>query len=123
MRSFRMPSPANPAFGDDLAATGAFVVDDETSAQQRDRVLVINMTGRSGRQAARSELSHVIATINGLAWPHNERLTHAAGDTLVWRVINASLIPHPMHLHGFYFDVLTRGYATGAPDSSFTPTE
>jgi FtsP/CotA-like multicopper oxidase with cupredoxin domain len=30
------------------------------------------------------------------------------GDTVRWRVINASADLHPMHLHGFYFRVTSR---------------
>lgn len=120
LRAFRVPSPENPATGNDLAAAGAFVVDDAVSAQQRDRVFVINMMARANRPPQRSELTTIIATLNGRAWPHNERPMHQVGDTIVWRIINASLIPHPMHLHGFFFDLLTRGYSSGQPDSIFS---
>jgi manganese oxidase len=47
--------------------------------------------------------------INGRSWPHTERLTVAQHDTVRWRVINFSGRPHPMHLHGFYFNVDARG--------------
>jgi FtsP/CotA-like multicopper oxidase with cupredoxin domain len=47
--------------------------------------------------------------INGRSWPHTERLTHAVGDTVRWRVINITGITHPMHLHGFHFRVDARG--------------
>jgi FtsP/CotA-like multicopper oxidase with cupredoxin domain len=57
-------------------------------------------------------------SINGLAWPHTERLGLTVGDTLPWRVINLSPIAHPMHLHGFYFDVLSRG--DGQRDTTYT---
>ncbi|MGH8490988.1 MAG: multicopper oxidase domain-containing protein [Gammaproteobacteria bacterium] len=43
--------------------------------------------------------------INGLSWPHTERLTYSVGQQVRWRVINLSTQPHPMQLHGFYFDV------------------
>jgi FtsP/CotA-like multicopper oxidase with cupredoxin domain len=36
-----------------------------------------------------------------------------------FRVINGSVAPHPMHLHGFYFDVRTRG--DGTRDSTYGP--
>ena len=48
-------------------------------------------------------------TINGRSWPFTERIQPAVGDTLNWKVINASNRQHPMHLHGFYFDVLELG--------------
>ena len=56
-------------------------------------------------------------TINGKAWPNTERLTYTVGDTVRFRVINASAAVHPMHLHGFYFDVNSRG--DGDADSTF----
>ena len=48
-------------------------------------------------------------SINGLEWPRTERLRYAEGETVHWRVINISGEYHPMHLHGFYFTVNTRG--------------
>lgn len=47
--------------------------------------------------------------INGRSWPETERLHYTVGDTVRWRVINASITSHPMHLHGFYFRVDARG--------------
>ena len=63
----------------------------------------------------------VTFTLNGLAWPYTERLTATAGDTINWRVINLSPIAHPMHLHGFYYDVLSRGNAER--DTLFTRSQ
>ena len=50
---------------------------------------------------------------NGKAWPYNERLTFAQGDSVHFRVINAAAVEHPLHLHGFYFRVSRHG-GTGA---------
>ena len=50
--------------------------------------------------------------INGRSWPHNERVQYAVGDTVRWRWINGSYLPHPMHLHGFHFRVLAKGDAS-----------
>jgi FtsP/CotA-like multicopper oxidase with cupredoxin domain len=47
----------------------------------------------------------VAFTINGRAWPNTERIPTTVGDSLHWRVINASPESHPMHLHGFYYRV------------------
>jgi len=57
-----------------------------------------------------------LRVINGLSWPHGERLTYAVGDTIRWRWVNPTDSPHPMHLHGFYFDVTHRG--TWAADTA-----
>jgi FtsP/CotA-like multicopper oxidase with cupredoxin domain len=47
--------------------------------------------------------------INGKSWPYTERLSYQVGDTVRWRWLNPSSQPHPMHLHGFYFTVASRG--------------
>jgi FtsP/CotA-like multicopper oxidase with cupredoxin domain len=49
------------------------------------------------------------AVVNGRSWPHTERFTAHAGDTIRMRWINASDRFHPMHLHGFHFRVESRG--------------
>ena len=61
-----------------------------------------------------------LRVINGLSWPHTERLTYAVGDTVRMRWINPTDSPHPMHLHGFYFDVTSRG--SWKADTVFSPT-
>ena len=83
---------------------GALVVD-SAGPRTDDRVLVINIWGDwKDTIDYRNAL-----TINGMSWPHTERLTASVGDTLRWRVVNASGRGHPMHLHGFYFRVDSRG--------------
>jgi FtsP/CotA-like multicopper oxidase with cupredoxin domain len=47
--------------------------------------------------------------INGLSWPYTERLNYTQGDTVHWRIINTSVLIHPMHLHGFPFTVNSFG--------------
>ena len=57
--------------------------------------------------------------INGLSWPATERLTYRVGETARWRVINLSSQAHPMHLHGFYFEVDSIGDGSrDTPDRS-----
>jgi len=51
-------------------------------------------------------------TINGLFWPHTERLHHRVGETVRWRWVNGTFSEHPMHLHGFHFQTLARGDGT-----------
>lgn len=58
-------------------------------------------------------------TFNGKAWPHNERLTLPQGDSVHFRVVNAAVVDHPLHLHGFYFRVSRRGDARA--DSAVAP--
>ncbi len=47
--------------------------------------------------------------MNGKSWPHTERLTYHVGEPVHIRVINVGAAVHPMHLHGFYFNVDSRG--------------
>ena len=100
---------------------GAIVIDTVgTVAPPHDRVFVImansdsaetvcrdTITGDDARQNAiqcGGERLHY--TINGASWPNTERLHATVGDSLHWRVINASQgLPHPMHLHGFYYRI------------------
>jgi manganese oxidase len=100
---------------------GAFVVDSGRTPSN-DRVLVINLWGEprdSTREAP--EIRRNTLTINGRAWPHSERLALTMGDSVRWRVVNASQRVHPMHLHGFYFQVATRGQ--GVRDSTIAPAQ
>jgi len=98
--------------------SGALVVDTANAPlRARDRVFVIMETGDSvwvafadtapPNVAARNAppAGRFIWTINGRAWPATERIHASVGDSLHWRIINASREPHPMHLHGFYYRV------------------
>jgi len=103
--------------------SGAFVVDSSTAlGTPRDRVFVLGLwtprdnTGLIGR----TEVNRFV--INGKSWPHTERLTYTVGDSVRFRIVNTTVVPHPMHLHGFYFNVDSRGsegsdtaYAAGSP--------
>jgi len=59
--------------------------------------------------ASRTGLDRCSMAINGLSWPHTERLHYTQGDSVHWRVLNFTDIDHPMHLHGFYFRLNSRG--------------
>ena len=56
-------------------------------------------------QHAPPGLARLRYTINGRSWPNTERIAATVGDSLHWRVINATFDVHPMHLHGFYYRV------------------
>ncbi len=49
--------------------------------------------------------------INGLSWPYTERLNYHRNENVSWRLINASNQVHPMHLHGFFFTLNSKGGA------------
>lgn len=72
---------------------GALVVDAPGSVAD-DRIFVLERWNGATRTA-----------INGKSWPYTERLTYKVGETVHWRVINASDLSHPMHLHGSHFNL------------------
>nr|MCU0627477.1 multicopper oxidase domain-containing protein [Gemmatimonadaceae bacterium] len=106
--------------GLDAQLTGAIVVDPAGRAPARDRIVVMGMWTDT---VARSFLSRtrVLGVMNGRSWPATESLSATVGDTVRWRVINASGDLHPMHLHGFHFRVTARG--DGVTDTLLTEAE
>lgn len=92
--------------GIDSQLHGAFIIDPPGRAPPPDRVFVLaDWIG----PADSAGLSPELRVINGLSWPHTERFRYTVGDTIRWRWVNPSDSPHPMHLHGFYFDITSRG--------------
>jgi len=77
---------------------GGLVVD-SAGSNANDRVFVMNIWG----EFKDSTLYRNALAINGRSFPWNERIIATVGDSLRWRVINATVRRHPMHLHGFYF--------------------
>ncbi|HEX6644586.1 MAG TPA: multicopper oxidase domain-containing protein [Gemmatimonadales bacterium] len=104
----------------DSQLSGGFVVD-PAGASASDRVFVIGMWHKpfadSGDTGERKYEDLMV--INGVQWPHTERIRHAAGDSVRWRWINATESSHPMHLHGFYFRLDAQGDWTR--DTAFAP--
>jgi FtsP/CotA-like multicopper oxidase with cupredoxin domain len=47
-------------------------------------------------------------TINGGIIPHVPMFMVHTGDVVEWRIINATAVPHPMHLHGHHWLVVSR---------------
>jgi FtsP/CotA-like multicopper oxidase with cupredoxin domain len=88
---------------------GALIVDSAGTVPQTDeRVFAIGLWLKPADSAAH-EPQRELMVINGKSWPHTERLSYTVGDTVRWRWINPTSSSHPMHLHGFYFDVDSRG--------------
>jgi len=58
---------------------------------------------------------------NGRSYPGNERLELTQGDSAHWRFINLSGGDHPLHLHGFYFRVDSKG--DGRRDTLYSAPE
>ncbi len=95
-------------------AYGAFVVD-PAGGSPPDRVFVINIWSDPVDSVTWREA----LTINGRSFPYTERIAATVGDSVRWRWVNASLRPHPMHLHGFYFRVDAKGGAQA--DTAYAP--
>ena len=105
----------------DSQLSGAIVVDPRTGPPRKDRVFVIGVyRDDPDSLAGRTPHPREIVVANGKSWPYTEQFTFTAGDTVSWRVINVSGAPHPMHLHGFYFNVERSG--TELVDSSIVPS-
>jgi manganese oxidase len=100
--------------GSDAQLAGAIVVDPEGVAPDPDeRIFVITMLDQfPDPDAAVPQGESFRRAINGLSWPDSERLEYAVGENVRWRWINASFEFHPMHLHGFHFQLVARGDAT-----------
>jgi FtsP/CotA-like multicopper oxidase with cupredoxin domain len=102
----------------DMELAGAIVVDAAGApAQATDRVFVMSFWFKVDQKSP-TGLSQSTMAINGLSWPHTERIDLTQGDSVRWRVINLTEIDHPMHLHGFYFRVDRKG--DGVTDTVYT---
>ncbi|HEX5631731.1 MAG TPA: multicopper oxidase domain-containing protein, partial [Gemmatimonadales bacterium] len=109
---------------------GVLVVDPPgTLPHPGERILLLTSWGSPAEPGSLSPESSWKMTVNGRSWPFTERFTFAVGDTVRWRVINTSFTRHPMHLHGFYFDVTSAGdleadtaYAPGSRSPVVTHT-
>ena len=91
--------------GADSQLSGAFIIDPAGAPRPADRVLLIS----DWFNAALANATAGRITINGRSWPNTERLAYRVGETVRMRIINAGSLVHPMHLHGFYFNVDSRG--------------
>lgn len=101
-------NPALPYFNDSQLF-GALIVDPpDVKPDPFERIFMIGLWNDTlnGVYGGGEEL-----TINGRSWPYTERLSYQQGEPVRWRVINASNQEHPMHLHGFYYKVNSRGNA------------
>jgi len=100
---------------DDTQLNGVIVVD-PPNARAYDRVFVISWWFTLD-STSETGLGRATMAINGLSWPHTERVDVVQGDSVHWRVINLTEVDHPMHLHGFYFRLESQG--NGVHDSLF----
>jgi FtsP/CotA-like multicopper oxidase with cupredoxin domain len=103
---FRRGQPlANDADASQFA--GVIVVDSGKTPQDRIFAVSIYTHARDSTDASKGE--RLIFALNGKSWPWTERLTYTVGDSVHWRIVNFGGGEHPMHLHGFYFRIESRG--------------
>jgi FtsP/CotA-like multicopper oxidase with cupredoxin domain len=102
--------PVDSRQGWDTQLDGAFIVD-APGTRNDDRVMIIGLWYAWVVPFDFNRGYHQFLTINGKSWPHTTRLSYEMGEAIHWRVINASVGVHPMHLHGSYFQVESSGDA------------
>jgi FtsP/CotA-like multicopper oxidase with cupredoxin domain len=85
----------------DSQLSGALVVD-PVGKRVADHVFVIGVWIDSVALQGKRE-QRELPVINGKMFPYTESFTYSVGDSVRWRVINASDREHPMHLHGFFY--------------------
>ena len=95
----------------DSQLIGALIVDAPGGATD-DRVFVLERFNGPARTA-----------INGKSWPYTERLTYTVGQRVHWRIVNASDLSHPMHLHGSHFTLDGEGDSETYRPSTDRPLE
>ena len=103
---------------EDMQLHGVIVVDRPgTPRPANDRIFALSWWC-SVVPKSPSGLGRCTMAINGLSWPHTERLAYSQGDSIHWRVANFTESDHPMHLHGFYFRMESEG--DGRTDTVYT---
>lgn len=102
-------SPTSTEPFEDALLAGALIVDEAGAPVMDDELMVIQIFFGNRLDDGTPDFGQEFLTINGRPWPHTKRLGYELGDTVRWRVLNASGDVHPMHLHGFYFEVESRG--------------
>jgi manganese oxidase len=89
---------------------GALVVDPAGVTDPTDRVFVLGeWNDPIDTTGPKPWVPRDVMTINGRMWPYTERFSYVEGDSVHWRWVNPSSANHPMHLHGFYYDVMSKG--------------
>ena len=112
--------PIDERLGIDSQLSGALIVDPAEGPVPPDRVFVLSVFDLTEPDATpETPFAPFASAINGRSWPYTERMNLAVGDTVHWRWINPSADNHPMHLHGFYYRVDSRG--TSVADTLYGP--
>jgi FtsP/CotA-like multicopper oxidase with cupredoxin domain len=107
-------SPLEKRYSEDSQLSGAIVVDPPgTVPPANEEIFVIGLWVNVFRNNDRNQpfVGTEMAVINGRSWPKTQRFAFRQGETIHWRWINVAFEGHPLHLHGFYFRVDSRGNA------------
>jgi len=117
----REPDPLGGRTVEDAQLVGVIIVDPpNVKPNPSDRIMAMTWGCRVD-PSSRTGLDRCTMAINGRSWPHTEHLTYTQGDSIRWRVINFTELDHPMHLHGFFFRVDSKG--DGVVDSVYAPAQ
>lgn len=105
--------------GRNSTLAGAIVIDSVGAVvDPRERIFVLSLIDILPDSVKGTKEDIWDLAINGRSWPHTERITTTVGDAERWRWVNATYLPHPMHLHGFHFRRSAKG--DGYSDSTYT---
>lgn len=99
----------------DSQLNGAIVVDGP-GARMPDHVLVVSEWFYPYEENRPFE---VVSVINGKGWPYTEPIQLTQGDSTRFRVVNMTSLFHPFHLHGFFYQIESKG--DGRRDAPIRP--
>ena len=114
------PRPVQARTTEDSQLNGAIVID-PPGATPSDRIFVISGWVTRDSTTVSGLGPNATLAFNGLEWPHSPTIDLVQGDTMRWRIINTTVLPHPLHLHGSYFRVDAKG--DGHTDSIYAPED
>jgi FtsP/CotA-like multicopper oxidase with cupredoxin domain len=107
---------------DDAHLDGALIVTLPGAPSRRnERIFVVELNTPDTLKDGTADYDHMLFSMNGRPWPNTERLSYDVGDSVHWRIINASADVHPFHLHGFFYRVDARGDMQR--DTSYWPAQ
>ena len=89
----------------DSQLNGAIVVDG-IGSRMPDHVMVVSEWFYPYEENRPFE---VVSVINGKGWPHTETIQLTQGDSTRFRVVNMTSLFHPFHLHGFFYQIESKG--------------
>jgi FtsP/CotA-like multicopper oxidase with cupredoxin domain len=93
---------------EDSQLNGALIVD-PAGARPPDETMILSIWFQRPPDGGELDWQTETFTINGRPWPLTERLAYDLGDSVRWRLVNLTDGAHPMHLHGFFFQVEATG--------------